>query len=222
MKKDQIQFLVSGILFGFLLGFLIAYGVYEPRVVEHAAPVPAAGNLGMGGAATGASDQAPGGAGAAAPAGAGAEQTMARVFEEVGALKTAIEKDPKDVQALTRLANIYHDAGKYDQAVAFYRRVLEINPKNVDARTDMGICLRETGKSDDAIAEFRTSLSYDPRHWQSWLNLGVVTLFDKNDLDTASQAFAKVEALNPGFKDLPLLKEALRKARDASGPRTSG
>jgi predicted Zn-dependent protease len=222
VKKDQVQFLVSGILFGFLLGFLIAYGVYEPRVVQHAAPVPAAGNIGMGGAAAAASDQGAGEGGPAGGAGGGgAEQTMARVFEEVNTLKAAIEKNPKDVQALTRMANIYHDAGKYDQAVGYYRRVLEIDPKNVDARTDMGICLRETGKSDEAIAQFRTSLSYDPSHWQTWLNLGVVTLFDKNDLETAGQAFAKVESLNPGFKDLPLLKEALRKARDASGPHKS-
>jgi len=212
VSKDQIRFLVSGILFGFLIGFLIAYGVYEPRVVERASPVPAAGNQGMAGGGAGAPLAAPGGT----PGGPGAEQVMGRVFEEITALKTVIEKNPKDVTALTRLANMYHDAGKYEQAVDYYRRVLEIEPKNVDSRTDMGICLREMGKSDDAIAQFRTSLNYDPRHWQTWLNLGVVTLFDKNDVQEASEAFAKVEALNPGFKDLPLLKEALRKAREAA------
>ncbi len=225
MNKDQVQFLVSGILFGFLIGFLIAYGVYEPRVVEHAAPVPAAGNMGMGGggAPGGASEPAqeregggPGGAG-----GAGNEQMMGRVFEEVTALKKAIEKNPKDVEALTRLANMYHDAGKYDQAVEYYRKVLAIEPKNVDSRTDMGICLREMGKADDAIAQFRTSLTYNPQHWQTWLNLGVVTLFDKNDIQAATEAFAKVETLNPGFKDLPLLKEALKKARESSARKSS-
>src|SRR5215470_16399720 len=85
MTRDQVRFLISGILFGFLLGFLIAYGVYEPRVVEHAAPVPAAGNQGMGGgpesgAAPQADEAQPGPGGAA---GGSAEQTMARVFEEV-------------------------------------------------------------------------------------------------------------------------------------------
>ena len=47
MNKDQIRFLVSGILFGFLVGYIIAYAVHEPRVVQEAAPVPAAGNMGM-------------------------------------------------------------------------------------------------------------------------------------------------------------------------------
>jgi tetratricopeptide repeat protein len=217
MTKDQIQFLASGILFGFLVGFLIAYGVYEPRVVGQAAPVPEAGNMGMaGGGGAPAGTAAQGASGAAAP-GSGNEQVMGRVFEEITALKAAIAKDPKDLRALTRLANMYHDAGKYDQAIEYYRQALAIDPKNVDSRTDMGICLRELGKSDDAIAQFRTSLSYDSRHWQTWLNLGVVTLFDKNDVQGASEAFDKVESLNPGFKDLPLLKEALKKARASTG-----
>ena len=215
MNKDQIQFLVSGILFGFLVGYIIAYAVHEPRVVQQAAPVPAAGNMGMGQsvppAAGGSAGDSAGGAGA------GSERMMAQVFQEISALKAAIEKDPKDVPALLRLANMYHDARKFEEAVQYYKRALEVRPKDVDARTDMGICLYEMGMADDAIAQFRTSLSYDPKHWQTWLNLGIVALSSKDDTRTATEAFGKVEELNPGFKDLPALKDALKKA--SAGPR---
>ena len=214
MNKDQLQFLVSGILFGFLLGYIIAYAVHEPKVVQQAAPVPAAGNMGMG-----QSVPQPAGVegGGAVGGGGGNEQMMATVFEEIKSLKAAIEKNPKDAASLIRLANMYHDARKFEEAVQYYKRGLEVTPKDVDARTDMGICLYEMGMADDAIAQFRTSLSYDPNHWQTWLNLGVVYLFDKHDVKAASDAFDKVEELNPGFKDLPLLREAIKKAR-ASGP----
>lgn len=211
MNKDQLQFLVSGILFGFLVGYIIAYAVHEPRVVQQAAPVPAAGNMGMGQSVP----QPPGdaaGTDSGATPGGGSEQMMARVFEEITALKAAIEKDPKDVQALLRLANMYHDARKFDQAVEYYKKALAISPQDVDARTDMGICLYEMGMADDAIAQFRTSLQYGPQHWQTWLNLGIVSLSGKNDVKTATKAFAKVEEINPGFKDLPMLKDALKKA----------
>lgn len=218
MTKDQLQFLISGILFGFLIGFLIAYGVYEPKTVEHAAAVPAAGNQGMGGGPEAAGDP---GASAGGPEGAAPQQTMNRVFEEVNALKAALAKNPKDRVSLNRMANIYHDAGKYDQAISFYQKVLDIDPKDVDARTDMGICMREMGKPDEALAQFRTSLSYNAQHWQTWLNLGVVSLFDRNDVAGATEAFAKVESLNPGFKDLPLLKEALKKARESGARKAS-
>ena len=213
MNKDQLQFLVSGVLFGFLVGYIIAYAVHEPRVVQQAAPVPAAGNMGMGQSVPSAGSPPVDSPGDSA---GGGEQMMGQVFKEISALKSALEKDPKDVRALTRLANMYHDARKFDEAVKFYRRALEINPKDVDARTDMGICLYESGMADDAIAQFRTSLTYEPNHWQTWLNLGIVALSSKNDLKTANEAFSKVEELNPGFKDLQMLKDALKKASTSS------
>ena len=208
MNKDQARFLVSGILFGFLVGYIVAYALHEPRVKHEADPVPAAGNLGMSQAPMGV---APQGGGAT---GAGDEQVMARVFEEISALKAAIEKDPKNGDALVRLANFFQDAGKFDQAIEYYRRALEIRPTDVNARTDLGICLRESGRIDEAIKEFRASLDINPNHWQTWLNLGVVSLFDRNDVETAATAFGKLEELNPAFKDLPALKDALRKARE--------
>jgi predicted Zn-dependent protease len=219
MNKDQIRFLVSGILFGFLVGYIIAYAVHEPRVVQEAAPVPAAGNMGMGQSVPQTAGGPAGDAGSGP--GGGNEQMMAQVFQEISALKAALEKDPKDTRALLRLANMYHDARKYEEAVQYYRKALEVAPKDVDARTDMGICLYEMGMADDAIAQFRTSLSYDPKHWQTWLNLGIVSLSGKNDLKTATEAFGKVEEFNPGFKDLPMLKDALKKASAAGQRRAS-
>jgi len=212
MNRDHARFLVSGILFGFLVGYVIAYALYEPRVKQVADPVPEAGNLGMSGAAPPAAPAA-----GAPPASAGAEgpptQVMEEVFRQLTALKAALEKNPRDEATLVRLANFYQDAGKFDQAVALYRRALEVRPENVDARTDMGICLREMGRPDEAIAEFRKSIASDPRHWQSWLNLGIVSLFDKHDAAAAEAAFGKVEEINPAYPELPSLKEALRRAR---------
>ena len=219
MNKDQLQFLISGILFGFLIGYIIAYAVHEPKVVQEAAAVPPAGNMGMGQAAPPAGPGAPGDPGAG-PQG-GNEQMMAHVFQEINALKAAIEKNPKDAQALVRLANMYHDARKFEEAVQFYKRALLVTPKDVDARTDMGICLYEMGMADDAIAQFRTSLTYEAKHWQTWLNLGIVALSSKSDFKTATEAFGKVEELNPGFKDLPMLKDALKKASTAAPRRAS-
>ncbi len=219
MNKDQAIFMVSGILFGMLLGGLIVYGIKTPGVVQQAAPVPPAGNMGMGQSV--AQTEGPPVVDSGGAPGEGSERMMAQVFQEITALKTAIEKDPKDIQALIRLANMYHDARKFEEAVQYYKRALAVTPKDVDARTDMGICLYEMGMADDAIAQFRTSLTYDPKHWQTWLNLGIVALSGKNDLQTATEAFGKVEEINPGFKDLPMLKDALKKASTGTPRRAS-
>jgi predicted Zn-dependent protease len=223
VTRDHARFLVSGILFGFLSGYVVAYGILVPRVKQEAAPVPAAGNLGMSGAVIGSEGGAPqgqdagGGAQAAgAPGGGDRQAVMEQVFEQVKALKQALEKNPKDPEALVRLANFFQDAGKFDQAVEYYKRALAERPADVASRTDMGICLREMGRPDEAIQEFRNSLQTDPKHWQSWLNLGIVSLYDKHDTATAASAFGKVEELNPSFEGLPQLKEAVRQARGSS------
>ena len=213
MKTEHARFLISGILFGFLVGYLVAYGIHEPRVKTIADPVPAAGNSGM---ASGPTAGIPSSAGAGPGGGAPPSEVMEKVFAKVGALKEAIQKNPKDAASLIQLANFYQDAGKFDQAVEYYRKALEVRPNDVNPRTDMGICLREMGKPDEAIAEFRRSIAIDPTHWQTWLNLGIVSLYDKNDPATAASAFGKVEELNPAYPDLPMLKDEVRKAGGAS------
>jgi hypothetical protein len=210
MNRDQLRFLASGILFGFLVGYVVAYAVHEPRVKQTAAPVPAAGNLGMG-SVVGA---APPRGGPAVPQGVGDHGEA--MMKEIAALKAALEQDPADLPALVRLANLNHDTGKFAEAVELYAMALEIRPDDVNVRTDMAICLRLVGRIDEALAELRNSLTHDPEHWQTWLNLGIVSLFDRQDVKTAGEAFAQVERLNPGFKDLPQLREALRQAREAS------
>jgi len=208
MNRDQLRFLASGILFGFLVGYIIAYAIHEPRVKTQAAPVPAAGNLGMGSVVGSPPPQQQ----AAGGQGGQGGQMMDLLMEEIAALKAALEENPSNLPALTRLANLNHDAGKFEEAVGLYARALKISPDDVNLRTDMAICLRELGKVDEALAEFRTSLSHDPNHWQTWLNLGIVSLFDRQDVKTAGEAFAQVERLNPGYKDLPRLKDAVRQA----------
>jgi hypothetical protein len=212
MNKDHARFLISGILFGFLVGYLVAYGIHEPRVKMIADPVPEAGNAGMSSGPP-AGMPPPSGAG---PAGGGPpNEVMEKVFAKVGALKDAIQKNPKDTTALVQLANFYQDAGKFDQAVEYYHKALEVKPDDVNPRTDMGICLREMGRPDEAIAEFRRSIAIDPKHWQTWLNLGIVSLYDKSDPATAASAFGKVEELNPSYPDLQMLKDEVAKARGA-------
>ena len=216
MNKDQVRFLVSGILFGFLVGYVVAYGIYEPRVKEVADAPPEAGNLGMTAAAIGPSGAGPAG-GAGGPGGPPqGDATMAMVLQQIGEFKERLAKDPKDVEALTGLGNFFQDAGKYEQAIDYYRKALELKPKEVNTRTDMGICLRELGRPDEAIAEFKRSLQDDPQHWQTWLNLAIVSLYDKNDTATAASALGQVEALRPNHPGLPALREAIKKARSGA------
>jgi tetratricopeptide (TPR) repeat protein len=113
------------------------------------------------------------------------------------------------------MGNLFYDAGMFDQARGYYARSLEVEPRNPDISTDLGVCLRELGQPDAAIERFRASIAIAPGHWQSWLNIGIVSLYDKQDLKTAEEAFARVREINPSFAGLAEMQKALDQAKAA-------
>jgi tetratricopeptide (TPR) repeat protein len=216
MKRENASFLLGGIFFGFILGTLFAHNFLQtpgPATLQAgmSAPVNPSDPMGTASSAAG----APAAGAAANPA---AEQTMQKVQQEIASLRKALEANPKDAQVLGRLGDLYYDAGMFDKARDYYSKSLENNPGNPNISTDLGICYHRLGQPDEAIKQFRASLAMDPRHWQSWLNLGIVSLFEKQDVGTAEQAFAKVKELNPGFEGLPQLQQALDQVKAGAKP----
>lgn len=218
MNRENASFLLGGIFFGFLVGFSVAYFVY------HTAPgagIPSASLQ----APVNASD--PMGSGMAPPAGmpgggeAGQQPSgmMQQVQQEIAALRQAIEQNPKDARAQGRLGDLFYDAGMFDKAKDYYLQSLSNEPNNPNISTDLGICYQRLGQPDEAILQFRSSLKIDPRHWQSWLNLGIVSLFDKHDVKTAEEAFAKVQELNPAYPGLAQIQQELQKIKAGSNAR---
>jgi tetratricopeptide (TPR) repeat protein len=78
-----------------------------------------------------------------------------------------------------------------------YSKALEIDPKNAAVRTDMGIMYRKKGDYDRAIAEFKKAAEVDPKHVNSRYNLGMVLLYDKQDIKGAIKAWEDYLRLEP-------------------------
>ncbi len=217
MNRENASFLLGGIFFGFLVGFSIAHFVYQQPPAERSAasmqaPVNPSDPMGRG--ASSAQPQEP----PAETSGAPSMETMQRVQQELAALRQAVQDNPKDARSLGRMGDLYYDAGMFDKAKEYYSRSLEVDPSNANISTDLGICFQRLGMPDEAIRQFRSSLAVSPKHWQSWLNLGIVSLFDKQDVKTAEEAFAKVKELNPSFEGLPQMQEALDKVKAGAKP----
>jgi lipoprotein NlpI len=217
MKRENASFLLGGIFLGFILGTLFAHSFLGSR-----APVAAQGGMAapvnpsdpMGGGAMAGGGALPMGGGGAP----GGEQTMQQVQQEIARLNKALEANPKDAGVLALLGNFYYDAGMFDKARDYYSRSLESDPSNPNVSTDLGICFQRLGRPDEAIKQFRASLALDPKHWQSWLNIGIVSLFEKQDLKTAEEALARVKELNPAFEGLPQLQQALDRVKAGGKP----
>ena len=118
----------------------------------------------------------------------------------VDTLRSMLKDDPKNLNVLIQLGNLYFDADQFSQAIEVYSRALEIDPKNADVHTDMGIMYRKKRDFDRAIAEFKKAAELDPEHVNSRYNLGIVLLHDKQDIKGAIKAwedYLRVEPTGP-------------------------
>ena len=194
MKSDSVAFGVAGIAFGLIAGWIIGTEQAKP-----AAP-PAA--------------QA-----AAAPAPAAASNTRAAIVDDakVNALKAVAERDQKNAKPRIDLGNLYFDAERYDEAIAWYEQALKLTPNDENLSTDLGVCYYYTNQPDKALARFDASLKINPKHVKTLLNLGIVRAFGKQDLAGATQAWEQVLAIDPNGPEGQAAKRALDTLRSAHG-----
>lgn len=211
MRKDNLAFLVGGLAYGILIGFGASYVVDNRPGAKQAE-----------GAATG----VPGPAGPAAPTQVAGDSGSAGapMVAEITALKRRLSDDPKNLATLTRLANLYHDAGMWTQAIDYYGRALEVDPDNPNLLTDSGICYRQTGDFRTALERFRRAHEKDPSHWQSLYNIAIVEATNMGRYDRALDAVESLEKLDVPVGPLAALRRAVEqaKAEADAGERSAG
>ena len=199
MKSDSVAFGVAGIAFGLIAGWII--GTEQAKTAPPAAP-----------------------AAAAAPASAASSSTRAAVVDEqkVTALKSVAEKDAKNAKPRIELGNLYFDAERYDDAIAWYEQAVALQPNDENLSTDLGVCYYYTNQPDKALARFDASLKINPKHVKTLLNVGIVRAFGKQDLPGATKAWEQVIALDPNGAEGQAAKRALdtlKSAHGAGGPK---
>jgi len=127
-------------------------------------------------------------------------------------LKKAADAAPNNSALLVQLANKFYDAGRYEEAIPYYRRVLTLEPQNINVSTDLGTALFYTGQPDAAIAQFNRSLQIDPRHAQTLHNLVIVNLQGKKDIEAAKDALDRLKNADPNNPSIPDLQSRLSPA----------
>jgi cytochrome c-type biogenesis protein CcmH/NrfG len=191
MKSEAIAYVVAGICFGIILGWVI--GTQQARR-SGTAPAPVAANQTS-----------------------GTVQQQAPVLDEgrVQALNTILQNDPKNVNATVQMGNVYFDAERWDDAIKWYERAVQLDPRNADASTDLGVSYYYNNKPDQALAQFEKSLAISPTHTKTLLNKGIVLAFGKQDLKAAETEWQKVVDLAPESPEGQAARRALEGIRSA-------
>ena len=204
MKRESLVFLISGTVFGLLVGWIVGS--------QQGAPPPSAA-AGPAAAAPAAPGQAP-----AAPA---------LDIQRAAELEKIAKADPNNASVRVELANVYFNAERFELATPWYEAALKLNPKDVNASTDLGVCYYYTQQDDRALAQFDHSLSIDSKHVKTLFNQGIVRAFGKQDLQGATESWQRVMAIAPDSEEGRRAKQiidGLRSGHAGTGgePATAG
>lgn len=87
-----------------------------------------------------------------------------RVDDALFYLEQSAALNPKALDALNNLANIYSEEKNYDRAVDLYQKALETDPNNWQTYFNLGIALAEAKREEEAITAFKQAAQINPLH----------------------------------------------------------
>lgn len=193
MKSDGIAFGVAGILFGLIAGWIIG-SQYESARREPLSATQAA---------------------ASAPA--AAQQQAAPPLDEakVTAFRSAAEKEPKNAAPRAQLGDLYFNSERFDDSIKWYEQALALTPNDVRVNSQLAMAYYYTNQTDRALQQLERATKVDPKHAETWLNLGFVRAFGKQDLGGAEQAWQQVIKLAPETPEGQAAKRAIESLKSA-------
>jgi cytochrome c-type biogenesis protein CcmH/NrfG len=106
------------------------------------------------------------------------------------------DHEPENEQTMLRLANLYHDVRRFDEAIKYYRMYVDRDPNNPDVLVDLGICYFEAGESDQAVATVERVVSAFPGHQLAAFNLGIIYL-NLGEVGSANRYFERAYEIDP-------------------------
>ena len=89
-------------------------------------------------------------------------QEMGRPEAAAKQYERAVRIDPRDTEALDRLAMVRFKQQRYEEALALYRTMIEINPDSAQTHSNLGTSYYYLDRPADALRSFERALSLDP------------------------------------------------------------
>jgi Flp pilus assembly protein TadD len=73
------------------------------------------------------------------------------IDEALNALKTALEKDDKDIDVLNAIAIAYDEKEDFTNSQEYYKKALKLSPRNPEITNNLSLSLAKSGKIKEAI-----------------------------------------------------------------------
>ncbi len=96
--------------------------------------------------------------------------------------QTAIEHDPKDIESMLYVANLYA-AQNNKLALEYYNSVIKLKPKNADAFFGRALLYQKNGVYNKALLDYRRVIAINPSFYKAYYNVGYLNFEIKNYKD---------------------------------------
>jgi tetratricopeptide (TPR) repeat protein len=153
------------------------------------------------------------------PAPVAAARSTPRVDpNEIRATESLAARQPRDAGVRVELGNLLMDAGRFDDAIRWYREALAIDPAAPNVASDLAACLVSAGRAGEALAELDKALARDPAHRLALYNRGIAL----TQLGRAPEAADTWQELLKRYPDDPQaerLRGRIAEIRASSGAR---
>jgi cytochrome c-type biogenesis protein CcmH/NrfG len=112
------------------------------------------------------------------------------------AAEDAYNADPKNVEAILALADIYAMAQKSDEVERLLNEALAVEPDNSQANATLAMIQFEKGDTDGAEARLIAVIDTNPDDQTALYDLGIV-YFSTNQRDKAKEIWSKAAEVDP-------------------------
>lgn len=131
----------------------------------------------------------------------------------VNPLDAQLQKDPNNVDLLSKAGNMSMEMGDPKGAIGYYERALKVK-ENEDVRVNLGNAYFESGDADHALAEFAAVLKADPKNDKALFNTGAVKWRAKQDPKGAVEAWQAILKYYPNHPHKDQVKQMIARAKE--------
>ena len=102
-------------------------------------------------------------------------------------------------EAFYNLGSVQKKIGRFQDAIASYKRAIQITPNYLDAHNNLGNIYKDLGLFNEAIESYEWAISYGSNYAIAHINLA--SIYSSYDLEKALHSYQKAISIEPNFPE---------------------
>jgi len=200
MKKDNVMFVVLGLVVGLVVGFVGANSINKTSPGQVAPANQMTANTSASGIPNLPADHPPLGTSSGSTTGGGGDvdQAKAAQMPQIAAAIDKAKQQPKDYDAQMTAADLYYQIERFDDAAVFYEAANKIKPGEVEPMVKAGNSYFDAEKYEAAEKWYVKALEKDPKNINARTDLGLTFfLREPRNIERAIKEYKAALAIEP-------------------------